>query len=76
MTIGSITPNDDYSCVDNVKFLNHEFHHPLKAIYIKTNPGTTTSMAPGSGGRITNILYDNIVIHGAIWWTIYIGPQQ
>jgi len=33
-------------------------------------------MLPGSGGRIANILYDNIVIHKAIWWTIYIGPQQ
>mmetsp|Transcript_20807 Transcript_20807/g.28068 ORF Transcript_20807/g.28068 Transcript_20807/m.28068 type:complete len:122 (-) Transcript_20807:938-1303(-) len=57
MTIGSITPSDDYSCVDGVQFLNHEFHHPLKAIYIKTNPGTTTSMEPGSGGRIANVLY-------------------
>lgn len=76
MTIGSITPSDDYSCVNNVQFLNIEFHHPLKAIYVKTNPGVTTSMEPGSGGRITNILYDNIVIHKAIWWTIYIGPQQ
>jgi len=52
------------------------FHHPYKSIYIKTNPGHTTSMLPGSGGEISNITYTDIVIHNPIWWNIYIGPQQ
>lgn len=75
MTIGSVSANDNYHCVRNVQFLNHKFYHPYKAIYVKTNPGLTTSMLPGSGGQITNILYDNIEIHNPIWWSIYIGPQ-
>ena len=33
-------------------------------------------MLPGSGGEITNILYENMEIHYPIWWSIYIGPQQ
>ena len=76
LSVGSVTPSDKYACVDGVQFLNHKFYHPIKAIYVKTNPGTTTSMEAGSGGRITNILYDNIEIHKPIWWSIYIGPQQ
>ena len=51
-------------------------YHPLKAIYVKTNPGSTTSMLPGSGGKISNVLYDSIEVHRPIWWSIYIGPQQ
>ena len=74
MTIGSVTPTDQYSCVNNITFENHEFHHPFKAIYIKTNPGETGSMAPGSGGSITNVHYKNIIVHRALWWPIYIGP--
>ena len=74
MSIGSVSPSDSYSCVRNVHFSNITFHHPYKSIYIKTNPGTTTSMLPGSGGEITNITYTNITIHNPIWWNIYIGP--
>ena len=33
-------------------------------------------MLPGSGGEISNIVYDNIEIHMPLWWGIYIGPQQ
>lgn len=75
MTIGSVPALDEYNCVRNVTFLNHKFYHPYKAIYVKTNPGLTTSMLPGSGGEITNITYENIEIHYPIWWSIYIGPQ-
>ena len=76
MTIGSVPPRDSYACVRDVHFSNITFHHPYKAIYVKTNPGTTTSMLPGSGGEITNITYTDIEIHNPIWWNIYIGPQQ
>jgi polygalacturonase len=76
MTIGSVPPSNNYACVRTVTFINHTFYHPFKAIYVKTNPGHTDSMLPGSGGEITNIRYENIEIHYPIWWSIYIGPQQ
>jgi len=50
-------------------FRNINFKYPLKAIYIKTNPGTGT-------GEIRNVLYENITMDTPIWWGIYIGPQQ
>lgn len=74
MTIGSVPPRDTYNCVRNIKFINHTFYHPFKAIYVKSNPGDTSTMLPGSGGEITNVLYENITIHHPIWWSIYIGP--
>lgn len=74
MTIGSVSPNNAYNCIQNVQFLNHKMYHPFKAIYVKNNPGVTDSMEPGSGGIISNIVYDNIEIHRPIWWAIYIGP--
>ena len=79
LSVGSVTPHGIWqgrSCVDNVQFMNVKFYHPLKAIYVKTNPGHTLSMRPGSGGKITNVLYENIEVHNPIWWSIYIGPQQ
>ena len=76
MTIGSVPAHDTYNCVRNVTFINHKFYHPFKAIYVKTNPGLTKSMLPGSGGEITNITYENLEIYYPVWWSIYIGPQQ
>jgi hypothetical protein len=76
MSIGSVNPTDDYNCVRNITYTNIDFHHPIKSIYIKTNPGETTSMLPGSGGIVTDVLYENITIYNPIWWNIYIGPQQ
>lgn len=67
MTIGSVPPSDHHACVRNVTFRNIESHHPIKSIYVKTNPGTGT-------GEIQNILYENFVIKSPIWWNIYIGP--
>ena len=75
MTIGSMLPKTDFSCVRNVQFLNHKFYHPFKAVYVKNNPGKTDSMLPGSGGEVSNILYDNLEIHKPLWFAIYIGPQ-
>jgi len=74
MTIGTVVPHDTYNCIRNITFLNHTFYHPFKAVYVKNNPGTTTSMLPGSGGEVTNIHYKNLVIHKPLWWAIYIGP--
>jgi polygalacturonase len=70
MSIGSVPPNDNIACIRNVTFRNIQFHLPLKAIYIKPNPGTHGS------GIISNIVYENIDIHEALWWAVWIGPQQ
>ena len=45
-------------------------YRPLKAIYIKSNPGDAGT------GIIEDITYKNIEIKQTIWWTIWIGPQQ
>jgi hypothetical protein len=51
MTIGSVPPNSNYACVRNVVFRNITMILPIKAIYVKTNPGEN------GYGEITNILY-------------------
>ena len=75
LSVGSVPPHDKYNCIKNVTFHDITMHHPIKAIYVKTNSGTTESMLPGSGGEITDITYENIDIHRPVWWGIYIGPQ-
>ena len=67
MTIGSVPPNDNYACIRDVVFRNINFDMPIKAIYVKTNPGH-------GYGEISNILYENIYISFPLWWAIYIGP--
>ena len=68
MTIGSVPPNGNHACVRNVSFIDINFEYPLKALYVKTNPGD------GGDGEIVNLLYENIKIHFPVWWSIYIGP--
>ena len=75
MSIGSVPPATEYACIRNVTIKDTKIYRPFKAIYVKTNSGVTDSMLPGSGGEISNIVYDNIEIHNPIWWGIYIGPQ-
>lgn len=70
LTIGSVPPNPDINCIRNVTFRDTIMHRPLKALYIKPNPGTQGT------GIIDNIVYENIEIDHALWWTIYVGPQQ
>ena len=70
MSIGSVGPSTQISCVRNVTFRDITFQAPIKAIYIKTDPGTDGS------GIIENITYENCVVHDPVWWAIYIGPQQ
>jgi len=68
-SIGSVSPSLDHSCVRRVTFRDIKFEYPLKAIYIKTNPGSVGT------GEIRDIKYDNITIHFPVWWNVYIGPQ-
>lgn len=70
LTIGSVPPNNDVNCVRNVTFRDSVIHRPFKAIYIKPNPGVNGI------GIIEDIIYENIAIDHALWWTIWIGPQQ
>lgn len=74
MAMGSVSPHPQHNCIKNVVVRNVEFHHPFKAVYIKTNP---VSVPPQiESGEITNIWYENLRIWHPIWWGIYIGPQQ
>eukprot|EP00730_Choanoeca_flexa_P005330 TRINITY_DN11927_c0_g3_i10.p1 TRINITY_DN11927_c0_g3~~TRINITY_DN11927_c0_g3_i10.p1 ORF type:complete len:327 (+),score=57.78 TRINITY_DN11927_c0_g3_i10:422-1402(+) len=70
MTIGSVPPHIMINTVENVVFRNIVFEHPIKGIYIKSNPGDE------GGGLIRNISYTNIFMQSPLWWAIYIGPQQ
>ena len=70
MSIGSVPPDDNVNCIRNVVFNRITFKAPLKAIYIKTNPGNSGS------GIIDSITYQNIQAHGSVWYPIWIGPQQ
>ena len=70
MTIGSVSPNVRHNCVRNITFENVHFDSPLKGIYIKTDPGDS------GDGEIDNITYRNISMSSALWYPIWIGPQQ
>lgn len=69
-SIGSVAPHKGHSCVRRIHFKDVNFAYPMKAIYVKTNPGTDGS------GEIRDLLYENINIQVPIWFAIYIGPQQ
>ena len=70
ISIGSVSPGFNYTCVRNITSRNIDFDYPLKAVYIKTNPGVNGT------GEISNIVYENLTMRRPIWWAIYIGPQQ
>jgi hypothetical protein len=70
LAIGSVPPHEDHNCVRNVTFRDSQLRFPLKAIYVKTNPGRAGT------GEIRDITYQNIRIDTALWWTVWIGPQQ
>lgn len=72
MSIGSVPPHPQHNCVKNVIFRDIRFHRPLKAIYIKTNPGNDD----GTSGEVTNITYENVYMTHPVWFGVYIGPQQ
>jgi polygalacturonase len=70
MTIGSLAPSPYHNCIRDIVFQNIEMVDPIKAIYVKSNPGNVGT------GLIENIAYRNLTGTGAIWYPIWIGPQQ
>ena len=46
-------------------------HHTWKGIYMKFSGGDVTA-----GGRISNILYENIYMESPEQFAIWIGPAQ
>ena len=70
MAIGSLAPHGNTNCIRNVTIRNIVFETPIKAIYIKANPGIV------GNGIISDILYEGIQINNALLWAIWIGPQQ
>jgi hypothetical protein len=69
-SVGSVGPSDAVSCIRNTTFRNLHFHTPLKAIYVKPNPGNHGS------GIVDRITYENIYVEEALWWTIWVSTQQ
>ena len=74
LTIGSVGPSSDHSCVRNITFRNCTMYNTFKGIYLKSRPGDEGD--EGDTGEITDILYENIQINNASQWAIWIGPQQ
>ena len=70
MTIGSVPPNDNVNCVRNITFENITFEHPIKTVYIKSNPGDSGT------GVIDSITYRHIRSTWPLWYPLWIGPQQ
>jgi polygalacturonase len=69
LAIGSVPPNADNNCVRGVTFRNITMYRPLKALYIKSNPGTSGI------GTIEDIFFEDIFVEQALWWTVWIGKQ-
>ena len=70
MSMGSLVPFIGTNCIRNVTIRNIEFDTPIKAIYVKSNPGVV------GNGIFSHILYEKIKITNALLWAIWIGPQQ
>ena len=70
MTIGSVPPNENINCVRNITFEDITFDRPIKAIYIKSNPGDSGS------GIVDSITYRRIHATWPLWYPLWIGPQQ
>lgn len=67
LTIGSI----GNSLVNNITFRDSYMHHTLKGIYLKFRNGDINK-----GGKVSNILYENIYMDSPEQWSIWIGPAQ
>jgi len=70
LTIGSVPPSTTGNCVRNITFDTVDMHLPIKALYIKTNPGDH------GYGIIDTISYANIQADWSLWYPVWVGPQQ
>ena len=73
LTIGSIGPSEQHTCVNNITFRDAYMYNTFKGIYMKSRPGSGSNTETAS---ISNILYENITIHNATQWSFWLGPQQ
>ena len=67
LTIGSIGTSN----VNNITFRDCYMHHTWKGIYMKFRGGDEEK-----GGRISNVLYENIYMDAPEQFAIWIGPAQ
>ena len=67
LTIGSI----GNSIVNNITYRDSFMHHTSKGIYMKFRGGNEEE-----GGRIRNVLYENIYMEAPEQFAIWIGPAQ
>jgi len=67
LTIGSIGTSN----VNNITFRDSFMHHTWKGIYMKFRGGDESK-----GGRISNVLYENIYMEAPEQFAIWIGPAQ
>jgi polygalacturonase len=81
VAIGSITPSPAHECIRNVTVQRVHFERPLKAVHIKFNIGPSEALPVTQGdeapsAEVTDVVYRNISIDNALWYPIWIGPQQ
>ena len=67
LTIGSIGASN----VNNITFRDCYMPHSWKGIYMKFRGGDTSQ-----GGRVSNVLYENIYMEAPEQFAIWIGPAQ
>lgn len=72
VSMGSVPPDSGGDCIDDVVAARLTFDTPLKAMYVKPNP----AKGAGNYGAITNVLYEDVRVADALWWAIWVGPQQ
>ena len=74
LTVGSIEPSRDHSCIRNITFRRATMHHTLKGIYMKS--ANRAHPDPNATAEITDILYENITMEAPEQVPIWIGPAQ
>ena len=75
LSIGSVPPTPEGSCIRNITFRDSVAVEPLKFIYIKTGESKGDE-GENRSALIENIYYRNLTAHSPVAWSIYLGPQQ
>lgn len=70
ITIRSFPPHKNENCIRNVLIRNVKFYDPMLAISVYSDQGTEGT------GIISNVVYENIEIHNALGWAMWIGPHR